>query len=157
MRPLLFIVVSTLSLIASAALQAQQRVTSQAPNWLLSDSAGEYVSFYEDSGKQASLLLFWTPACGRACLAQMQRLQQEALESNVKPYLLLVSAHTPGSTLPELPSALAPLFNAQAVGRHYGVRGQPTWVLVNAEKTVLQTARFNADTPTLTKLLRPSP
>ncbi|UTA48192.1 hypothetical protein L1F30_01310 [Simiduia sp. 21SJ11W-1] len=142
------------TLITPALACAQQTLHGQAPDWLLSNAQGEYVSFYEDSDNQASLLMFWTPTCKKRCLAAMEQLNQQAQAAGIKTYLLLNSAHTQQSELPALPTAMAPLFKAHAVGKHYGVRGQPTWVLVDGEKNILQNARVGSQAEPLDALLK---
>ncbi|MBB3166847.1 TlpA family protein disulfide reductase [Simiduia aestuariiviva] len=136
---------------------AQQTLHGQAPDWLLSDAQGDYVSFYEDSANQPSLLVFWTPTCRAKCVDAMERLNDQAHAQGIKTYLLLNSGHTRHSELPTLPARMTPLFKAHAVGRHYGVRGQPTWVLVDGKKNILNNARVGGAQPELSRLLGPKP
>lgn len=143
---------------AAIALPAlgQERLQGQAPDWLLSNAEGDYVSFYEDSGSSPSLMLFWTPTCKRQCLAAMEQLHSAAQQAGIKSYLLMNSSHTRYSELPPLPAQLAPLFKAHAVGRHYGVRGEPTWVLVDRHKNILKNARIDGAVPALNAMLNAS-
>ena len=134
-------------LATSALALALPRVNSQAPDWVLANAQGDFVSFYEDSEGQPSLLLLWTTACEQTCRSHFTQMQQQAQRAGVKTYLLLVSTHLPSAEPAELPDRPAPLFNAQAVGRFYGIHNLPSWVLIDHHKTIIQSGALNADSP----------
>jgi len=115
------------------------KVGEKAPNWILSNGQGQDISFYQDSGDNAAVILFWATWCPYCAelMPELESLYQEMKDDEVKFYALNVwedgdapkfmAKHGYDFTL---------LMNADMVAKHYSVKGTPGLVVVDKNKIV---------------------
>lgn len=123
-------------LLAKTELSLAQNL-QQVPDWLLDNQRGDTLSFYKDSEGQASLLVFWTPACDLTCRKEINHWFKRARQQKLKAYLLVGSKMTAQTQWDELPSDIPLFTNARSVNRYYGATEQPKIVLINQHKEIV--------------------
>lgn len=114
-------------------------VGETAPNWILPNSQGQHVSFYQDSESKPAVILFWATWCPycAALMPKLHELQQELANDDVAFYALNVweegdavgymAKHEYQFTL---------LLNADTVAKHYRVKGTPGLMVVDKDKVI---------------------
>lgn len=143
--------------LTSASGWTQELNPKQAPNWLLQDAQGQYLSFYDDSAERPALLIFWTPDCAQLCQQNIVELQRSnaslALQQRANLYLLPTGDYWNSQSYNALPAAITRLSDASSVGRFYQVGKQSKAVLVGRDKQVLAQQPLNEDKDTLLRAL----
>jgi len=114
-------------------------VGDQAPDWILSNSQGDSVSFYQDSEGQKAVLIFWATWCPycAALLPEMEKLRTELGDAPVKFYALNIWEDAdPIGHMREKGYGFSLLLNADKVAKRYNVHGTPGLFVIDENKTI---------------------
>lgn len=110
-----------------------------APDWILSNSRGEHISFYQDSADQPAVLLFWAtwcPYCAKL-MPELEKLRGELADENIKFYALNIWEDAdPVAHMQDKGFGFTLLLDADLVAKRYNVRGTPGLFVVNADKSI---------------------
>jgi len=125
---------------ASAAYSGQPlELGDRAPDWILQNSQGDYVSFYRDSGDRAAVLLFWASWC-RYCaelLPELAELKQQLDKDDVKFYAINIwEDGNPVAYFNRHDYNFTLLLKGDMVAKRYDVSSTPGLIVVDADKTV---------------------
>lgn len=115
------------------------KVSELAPDWILPNSRGEHISFYQDSGGQPAVLLFWATWCPYSAelMPKLQELRNELANHNVKFYALNIwEDGNPIAHMKENEFDFTLLLDADQVAKRYKVRGTPGLFVVNGDKSI---------------------
>lgn len=112
-------------------------VGDQAPDWILTNSQGETVSFYQDSDGKKAVLIFWATWCPycAALLPEMEKLRAE--NPDVKFYALNIWEDSdPLKYMREKEYGFSVMLNADKVAKRYSVQGTPGLFVIDEAKTI---------------------
>ena len=116
---------------------------SQAPDWMLTRSDGQPLSFQEDARGRHAVLFFWTtwcPHCARA-LPHMEALHREFAPRGVRFYALDIWEDGDAVAYFHARGYHLPLFlAADLVAEDYGIEGTPGIVVVDPEGRLVDLA-----------------
>lgn len=130
----------SLLMIAGGARAAQPlQVGDRAPDWILSNSQQEHISFYQDSPDRPAVLLFWATWCPycAALMPELEKLRGELADRNIRFYALNIwEDGDPVAHMQEKGYRFTLLLDADLVAKRYGVRGTPGLFVVNADKSI---------------------
>ncbi len=125
---------------ASVALAGEPlEVGDMAPDWILPNTAGDHISFYEDSQGKPAVLLFWATWCPycREVMPELASLRAELDADAVKFYALNIwEDDDPAAYLERNSLPFDLLLKADMVAKRYGVQGTPGLMVIDANKTV---------------------
>jgi cytochrome c biogenesis protein CcmG, thiol:disulfide interchange protein DsbE len=149
-RSVLTLVFPLLLLTAHANAGRPLSTGDRAPDWILPDSQGRPVSFYEDSADQPAVLLFWATWCPNCAklMPQLEKLRRELADKNIKFYALNIWEDAdPIAHMRENNFNFTLLQKADMVAKRYHVRGTPGLFVVNADKSIRYIRDKNSSTP----------
>lgn len=114
-------------------------VGQTAGDWSLSTPSGRTVSFYEDSGDKASVIIFWAtwcPVC-RKWLPELAKLQASLPEGSANFYALNIAEDgDPVAYFASNGYKFQLLLKAEDVAKEYGMFGTPRVLVVDSDKVV---------------------
>ncbi|MCW8195022.1 TlpA family protein disulfide reductase [Proteobacteria bacterium 005FR1] len=111
----------------------------RAPDWMLSDSEGEPVSFYQHSDGQPAVVLFWATWCPNCAelMPRLEKLRKELASSDVRFYALNIwEDGDPVAHMENEGFDFTLLLNADSVAKRYRVRGTPGLFVMNRDKAI---------------------
>ncbi|MEX1033775.1 MAG: TlpA disulfide reductase family protein [Cellvibrionaceae bacterium] len=110
-----------------------------APDWILSNSRGEHVSFYQDSADRRAVLLFWAtwcPFCAEL-MPELEKLRAQIESDGVRFYALNIWEDSdPLQHMQNNGFDFTLLLDADQVAKRYNVRSTPGVFVVNADKSI---------------------
>lgn len=144
---LLFVLLVFALLSPLAQADSSLKVGDRAADWILADHEGKTITFYQDSGEQPAVLLFWSSWC-EACadlMPQLDELQQQLAEQDIRFYALNIwEESAPLNFIRDSEFSFTLLLNADRVARRYKVRRAPGLFVVNGDKSIGYIRRGNS-------------
>lgn len=150
LRAFLFVLSSVLAASVNLATAGEAlKKGDQAPDWILTDSEGEPVSFYQHSDGRPAVVLFWATWCPYCAelMPELQKLRKELAERDVRFYALNIwEDGDPVAHMENEGFDFTLLLNADLVATRYRVRGTPGLFVTNREKTITYVRSNNSST-----------
>ncbi|TQV76020.1 TlpA family protein disulfide reductase [Exilibacterium tricleocarpae] len=114
-------------------------VGSKAPDWILPDTKGKHVSFYESCNDHTAVVLFWATWCPycSALMPELEALRRELKDEPIKFYALNIWED--GDPLAHMKThdfGFKLVLNAERVAKRYGVMGTPGLFMIGPDKTI---------------------
>lgn len=135
--PFAILTLLTIGLIGTATAGESFKRGDQAPDWILPNSEGEPVSFYQDSADRPAVLLFWATWCPYCAelMPELDRLSKELANENVRFYALNIwEDGDPVAFMRDKDFDFTLLLDADSVAKRYEVRSTPGLFVVDKEK-----------------------
>ncbi|MGI1680002.1 MAG: redoxin family protein [Cellvibrionaceae bacterium] len=111
-----------------------------APDWILSNSQSESISFYRDTHDKKSVILFWATWCPycKALMPELKKLQSEINDPSFKFFALNIWEDSdPIEFLKENDYAFTLILNADKVAKRYKVNGTPGLFVIDENKKII--------------------
>jgi len=115
-----------------------------APDWILSNSHNESISFYRDTASNNSVILFWATWCPycKALMPELEKLRTEINDPSFKFFALNIWEDSdPIEFLKENNYGFTLILNADKVAKRYQVNGTPGLFVVDKDKKIIYTRK----------------
>ncbi len=119
-----------------------------APDWILSNSSNESISFYRDTPTNKSLILFWATWCPycKALMPELEKLRKEINDPSFKFFALNIWEDSdPIEYLKENNYGFTLVLNADKVAKRYRVNGTPGLFVIDEDKKIIYTRKKGDD------------
>lgn len=152
------VAILVLALLAPLAqADSSLQIGDRAADWILADREGKTITFYQDSGEQPAVLLFWSSWC-KACadlMPQLDELQQQLADQDIRFYALNIwEDSAPTSFIKDKDFSFTLLFNADRVAKRYKVRRAPGLFVVDGDKSISYIRRGNSSNEEVFEAIR---
>ena len=130
----------------SAENEFTLNIGDTAPDWSLQTNNNESLNYYEDSGSDISLILFWAtwcPYCAKL-MPHLEDIYRKYQHKNVKFYAIDIYEDgdiNPSSYFKDKGYTYTMLLNGDNIAKQYAVKGTPSVYLVDTNKTVIYKRR----------------
>ena len=130
-----------LTFAASSTTQAGKplQVGAKAPDWILPNTDGRHVSFYQSCNDHTAVVLFWATWCPycQALMPELEQLRTELKGQPIKFYALNIwEDGDPVAHMKEHDFGFKLILNAERVAKSYGVMGTPGLFVIGPDRTI---------------------